>query len=255
MNTRRVMLPCLGLLLALTACQSSASSTAGSPSTQKTARSSLMSSVATLGTTTYAISLTTPRFTANGVVDPIGDSVTVITHGEGAHGPITVETLTLAEGSWAKIDLGTGGPAMGINPNKWLRLDSSRLSAGTLPFDQNDLHDAFDLNTVLSGVTSVQRSDQQHYRGVIDLTGVRGVASLVPAGSTLGAADRDLPFSATTDPQGRLVDLLVGTTPANGFDCAISDYSAPAGIQRPDDNDTVTAPATVYDLLRADLTG
>jgi hypothetical protein len=254
LKTRWFALLCLGLAVTLgvAGCHSAPPSAAGHPSSQATARDSLVSSVTTLATTTYAISLTTPRWSANGVVDPVGDSVTVTTHGQRSSGPITVETLTLAEGSWAKIDLGAAGPDLGIDPDKWLRLDSARLPAGSLPFDQGDLADAFDLNDVLSGITSVTRSDSQHYAGTIDLTGVRGVTSMVPAGSGLGSAATSLPFSATTDPQGRLIDIKVGS--AAGFDCVISDYSAPSGIQRPDDNDTIAAPASAYSLLRADRT-
>jgi len=77
---------------------------------------------------------------------------------------------------------------------------------------------------------------------------------MVPAGSALGAAAAQ-PAVRRDDRSAGAPDRPDRRKGVTGrFDCSISDYSAPAGIQRPDDNDTVTAPAAAYTLLRADHT-
>ena len=261
MNTRRITTASLSFLtcatLGLAGCHSSSSTDAGSPSSQASAKDNLMSSLASLGTTSYAISLTTPQISATGAVDPVGDTISVTARGTREGEAVKIESLTVEQSSWARIDLGTASEQMGINPSKWLRLDPSELTSASLPFDKSDLTDAFDLDHILGGIIAVTRVDAQHYSGTIDLSGVRGVNSIVPAGDSLGAAAKNLPFTATTDPRGRMTELRVG--PKGGtaaFDFKISDYNVAETVDPPDDDDVVIAPKSVYGLLRVDrLTG
>ena len=253
MNTRRtVIVAGLALVLSAVAGCHSAGSTTSSPSSGSV-KDSLLGSIAAMGRTSYAIELTADHLNASGSVDPTQDVASLTA--EETHGgqTVRVQALSIAADSWAKLDLGSQTRTLGIEPGKWLHLDPEKVSgAGSLPFDQADKGDAFDLRNVLDGVISVSRIDAQHFRGTIDLTGVHGVASLVPAGSRLGAAAASVPFTATLDGQGRLTDLRVGTEgQVWSFDFDISDYSAAVPPQAPNDVDVVRAPSGVYRYLRA----
>ena len=255
MKTRRIAVIVAGLSIVsvgLAGCHSGGTTTATSTSTVL-AKDTLVGSLGALAHTSYAIELTTQHLNAIGSVDPNGNVVTITAHGTRSGQPIRVQTLSIAQDSWAKIDIGTDGQKMGINPSKWLRLDPTKVAgAGSMPFDQSDVADAFDLRDVLSGIITVNRVDPQHYKGTIDLTGVHNVASLVPAGSRLGSAATNVPFTATTDRHGRLTDLEVGGVgPDYSFDLGISDYSAAAPVEPPNDVDVVTAPNAAYQLVRA----
>jgi hypothetical protein len=259
-TTRRTAAIVAGLALSVSAglglggCSSSPD--ASSSDSSAGAKDSLMASVRPLGTTTYAISLRTDTMTAVGSVDPAGNTATLTASTERDGEPVTIDVLTIAADSWAKMDLGATGETMGIDPKKWLKLDPAKLTARSLPFDRSDLADAFDLTDVLHGILSVSRTDAQHYSGSIDLTGAESGSSIIPTGTALGAAGKNVPFTATLDRQGRLIDLAVGRTSEGGasafaFDLGISDYSAPAPVDRPDDNEVMTAPADAYPLLAA----
>lgn len=254
MNTHRIAATVVGmsiLAVGLSGCHSG--SDAG-PTSQATAKDTLVSSLGALATTSYAIELTTQHLSASGSVDPAGKVVTVTAESTHDGQPLRVQALSIDEDSWAKIDLGSDSQKAGINPAKWLRLDPTKLTAaGSLPFDSADLADAFDIRDVLNGIITVSRVDDQHFKGTIDLTGVHNVASLVPAGSKLGAAGTNVPFTAVTDHQGRLTHLQVGSVGEDySFDLGISDYSAAAPIDPPNDVDVVTAPTTAYPLIKAD---
>jgi hypothetical protein len=250
LNTRRIAVAGLGLLLSATVGLAGCHSTTATPQSQPSAKDTLVGSLDALATTNYAISLKTPQITAAGSVDPIGDVLTLTARGTHAGQPATIEALSIQQDNWAKIDLGTESTHMGINPSKWLLLDPTKLTAGSLPFDRSDPSDAFDLGDVLAGIIAVNRTGAQHFTGTIDLSGVHGVTSLVPAGSSLGAAAANVPFTATVDAEGRLTDLNVGgTAHAYSFDFGISDYSAAAPVDPPDDVDVVTAPSAAYKLL------
>jgi hypothetical protein len=260
--TRRVAAALLAIIslgagLGVAACGSSDSGSSdsggGHPATAASSRSELVASVDALATTTYAMTLTTSRVSAIGTVDPIAGSVTMTTKAKRGGEPVTIENLTLADRSWARVDIGALDADYGIDPAKWLKLDPSLLTAGSLPYDQSRFRDAFDLSDVLAGVTTATRGVNGHYSGRINLAGVAGVASMVPAGSGLGAGAGDLPFTAVLDARGRLTDLHVtGSDPAAAFDFGISDYSASTAADPPNDIDVMAAPADAYGLLRGD---
>jgi hypothetical protein len=257
LNTRRIAVIVAGLSLLASATASlagcHASGTSISPPTQATVKDALLESLHALGNTSYAMSLRTSDLTASGSVDPIGDIATVTTKGTHGGQPGKIEALAIQQDSWAKIDLGPASKRMGISTSKWLLLDPSKLTEGSLPFDESDLSDAFDLGDVLNGIITVTRTDTRHYTGTLDLSGVHGVISLVPAGSGLADA-QDVPFAATLDSEGRLTDLKVGGGSGHdySFDFGISDYSAAATVDPPNDIDVVAAPSAAYSLLRAE---
>jgi len=109
------------------------------PSTQAIAKTSLMSSVATLATTTYAISLNHAALHRYGVVDPIGDSVTVTTYRPGSRRPDHGRNADARRGQ-----LGQDRSRVRRLPT-WASTRTSaaarlvRLPAAPLPFDQSDL--------------------------------------------------------------------------------------------------------------------
>ncbi|HEY2792317.1 MAG TPA: hypothetical protein VGJ28_08185, partial [Micromonosporaceae bacterium] len=172
MNTRRIAGTVAGLGLTVVLCLSGCNGSSPATVSGADAKTALVSSLDALSTTTYAIAVTTARVSATGSVDPTGDVISVTAEGERAGKPATFSALTIEQASWAKINIGASGRAMGINPAKWLALDPTKLSAGSLPFDQSHPTDAFDLRTVMTGIISVKQVDSRHYTGSIDLTGL-----------------------------------------------------------------------------------
>lgn len=253
--TRRVAVVVLALAgLTVAGCSSGNPGASGHPTSSTDPKSDLLASVRTLATTTYAVTLTMPAVTAIGAVDPVAGSISVTAKTVHDGAPATIQDLTVGGANWAKIDIGPDDDvSYGIDPDKWLKLDPARITVGSLPYDQARFADAFDLSNVLAGVTSVAEPSRGHYSGRINLTGVAGVASMLPAGSGLGAAAEDLPFTAAADAQGRLTDFKVGGSDAVAtFDFGISDYGAPTAVDPPIDDDVVVAPSVAYGLLRGD---
>jgi hypothetical protein len=256
LNTRRIagIVAGLGLLVSASMGVAGCHSSGSGAQSDADVKGTLVGSLSALSTTSYAISLTTPRISAVGSVDPVSDVIAVTAKGKRLGQPATFQALAIAQDSWAKINIGSQGQQMGINPAKWLSLDPTKLSAGSLPFDQAHPSDAFDLRDIMAGIISVKQADAQHFSGAIDLTGLRGVTSFLPAGSSLGSGAKAVPFVATVDPQGRLIDFKVGggTGHTYAFDLKISDYSAAALAEPPDDVDVVAAPSAAYTLLRTE---
>jgi hypothetical protein len=251
-SRRRVANIAVGLGLFVVAgmagCSHSSSKSSQSGASPKEA---LVASVRVLATTSYAVSLTSTDVTAIGAVDPVGGTATVTARGTLEGSPARIDVLMIAADSWAKVDLGAQSHDLGISPSKWMKLDPTKLTTTTLPFDPADLADAFSLSDVLSGLLSVKRTDAQHYTGTIDLASVHDIGSLIPAGNALGAAAKDVPFTATLDKKGRLTDFRVAGPSSISFDFGISDYSAAAPVNRPNDNQVVPAPTEVYSILDA----
>jgi hypothetical protein len=256
LKTRRTAAAVAGLVClaaSLAGCHSSGSS--GPSASPVSPKDTLVGSLRPLATSSYAIALTASGLTASGAVDPVADTVMVTARATHDGEPIRVQALSIEQDSWAKIDLGPSDQTTGINPAKWLLLDPDKVtSPGSLPFDQTDPADAFDLGNVLDGIITVTRTDAQHYTGTIDMAGVRDVSSLVPAGRSLSPGAANVPFTATLDKQGRLTDLVVGGGAGHdyAFDLGISDYDAAAPVDQPNDVDVVNAPASAYALLRTD---
>jgi hypothetical protein len=216
------------------------------------AKNALVASITPLATTSYAISLTAGSVSAIGAIDPVSHTASVTAQNTATTAPAKVSVLMIDSDSWAKVDPGTHGRMPGVNPAKWLKLDPTKLTPASLPFDASDLTDAFDLRHLMQGILTVSRTDDRHYSGSIDLTGAQGVNSLIPAGRALGSTATDVPFTATLDGQGRLTDFAAGSTVAGavGFDFGISDYAAAAPPERPNDDQVTTAPNSVYPLLK-----
>ena len=251
MNTRRIASLCLplGILLAagLAGCTTGHAGASASPSAAAL-RQELIASVGALSTTSYAVTLTTPQYHANGAVDPVSGDIDLTATGTEKGQSITVEAMTVGPDNWARVDAGAGDEELGITPNKWLRLDPLDLGATSLPFDRTNLADAFDMQDVLDGVTSVSRTDGEHLTGRINLADVQ-VNSMIPTGKAVGAGGTDLPFTATIDASGRLTEFVVVNGGAPTFDFSVSDYGAAARVTPPDDINVIKAPASAYSLL------
>jgi hypothetical protein len=170
---------------------------------------------------------------------------------------LTIGVIWVSPDVWLKYDLGGGvGRQLGIDPNKWMHVDVSRLT--NLPRKllinvATTTGDPFNLADLLDGLLTVRRTDPTHYAGTIDLTRTRGPVAFPEAQTkTIGDQSRSVPFSAVLDAQGRLTYLKIDASAAMSqlvTEITITDYGVPQTITKPTATEVATAPPALYGLL------
>lgn len=261
MNTRRMAVTGLAAAcFALTACATSnATPTSGqsSPALSSPALSgkdALISALATIGSTSYNVTITQGTLNGTGAVDPVAKNATVDVKGLEQGTNVEIQALQFGADLYGKFDLGSAGDAQfGIDPTKWMKVDQSKLTGpNAKPFDLTS-GDALDVAGLVAGLNSVQQTDATHLAGTVDLTKATG-ASAPSAGelTTAGAPAKTTPFTATLDGQGRLVELKVDADSFNKdltFDIAFSAFGSATPISAPAASDIIPAPDAVYQIM------
>jgi hypothetical protein len=249
------------LCLAVSACGTASTGTGGllgsqaatgspSPAVSKDA---LLASIKELGTTSYKYTGTQAGVTLTGVADPPKKAANVSARGTVSGIAIKEDVIGIGNDLWVKADLGSAlNRQLGVKTTRWMHVDTTKLgAAANLPFHLAG-GDVLDISGLLNGVTDVHRTDARHYTGTINLTSASGVSALSQDDlDKLGAKAKAMPFTATLDERGRLVDVAVDTSSVDksvSFKLAISDYGAPVAIAKP--ASSVEAPAGVYQLFK-----
>ncbi|MFK3981334.1 hypothetical protein ACI2K4_13270 [Micromonospora sp. NPDC050397] len=162
--------------------------------------------------------------------------------------------LTVDKEAWARINFTeteglTGLPKL---PNKWMRLDPTKLTDDDSLPTEYDGADVASLKPVLANTTIVQ-SASGNYRGTVDLSGP-AAADILSEETIAGIGDgaKTLPFQATVDVDGRLTTFVVkvpavGKTKAYDYSVTYGDYGKAPAVAAP--TDAVPAPALAYELL------
>jgi hypothetical protein len=245
--------------LALSACSSSSTSTSSSPSAAAStsapasASAALTSAIVGLGGQAFDLRVAAAGATGTGSVDPSKRAVTFDAKGSEGGETFELNLTALAADLWVKVDLGSLNAQVGLDPSKWLKVDSSKIDFNSIGLDVLNSTDVLDLTSMQRAMSNVQRTDDTHLTGTIDLTALTGVVS--PDSSDLtkaGAAAKAVPFTATLDDQGRLSELKInGDSIGSGLsiDIAITNIGAASPITTPAASDVVPAPQAIYQIL------
>ncbi|GIJ08768.1 hypothetical protein ACFFMR_01585 [Micromonospora andamanensis] len=162
--------------------------------------------------------------------------------------------------SWVKLDLkgqaATSVPgADRLNLGKYQHLDQNRIKGNrSLGFDFEKV-DPAGSEALTQAVTDVQRTGDGAYAGTLDLSKAADAGSLDPTLVTaLGAEANSVPFTATTDAQGRLTELVIklpeaGQAAGQEIKVTYSDYGNATEATKPSADQVVEAPPELYNLL------
>ncbi len=265
MKTRRLAPVGLSVLaaavLAITGCTTSstpsappaASASASATGATPAAKDALLSSIDPLTKTSYKYTLTSSGLTGQGANDPANKKATLTLSGQQQSNSITINVVVLATDMWMKLNLGTNNNNLNISTDKWFHVDATKLGANpNLPVDPNG---AANTANLLTGAVDVQRADARHFSGTLDLTkGTNNNMLGQPDIDRLATKLKAVPFTATTDDQGRLSELkidLAAVDPAlSAVQSTYSDYGTTVTVTRPDPAQVVEAPDSVYQLFK-----
>jgi hypothetical protein len=241
-----------GTTTATSSASPSASASAGSAAPAG-ARDALLASIDPLTKTSYKYTLTTAGLTGQGANDPANKKATLSLTGQQQSNSVTIEVTTIGTDMWMKLNFGTNNNNLNISTDKWFHVDATKLGANpNLPVDPNG---AANTANLLTGAVDVQSSDAHHFSGTLDLTkgtttGMLGQADVERLATKLKA----VPFTATTDDQGRLSNLKIDLSTVDptlaAVQTAFSDYGTTVTANRPDPAQVVEAPDSVYQLFK-----
>ena len=143
-------------------------------------------------------------------------------------------------------------PAMLGGTGQWMHLRAGDLSAASsfnvLPGD-----DPAGVRAMLTAVTGVKRTGPRGFAGTIDLT--RSERYSAQTLESLGAKAAFVPFTATTDTQGRLIalstDLSSIVSGAGQLTTGFSDFGVPVEVERPPAAETTELPTRLKSVIDA----
>ncbi|MFD6754073.1 hypothetical protein [Micromonospora gifhornensis] len=173
---------------------------------------------------------------------------------------MTLDLIHAKPDSWVKLDL-QGAAASSVpgrdklSLGKYQHLDQTRIQGNrSLGFDFEKVDPAGSA-VLTQAVTEVRRTGDGAYAGTIDLSKAAEAGSLDQSMITaLGAQANSVPFTATTDAQGRLTELVLqvpgtGETAAQEIRVTYSDYGNATAAQKPPADQVVEAPPELYNLF------
>ena len=206
-------------------------------------------SVEPLVTSNYQFTITSAAFTGEGSRD-VQDRVAKVTGTGVANGvSMKIDFMRVDDDAYAKLDFGALNTQLGIQSDKYLHLDLSKL-AGTADLPLNLTGAPIDLGGLLAGLNDdVTTTDGRIYVGSIDLTKATG--NIAPDADVLrnvGDKARSVPFTEKLDDQGRLTDLKIdggSIAPQLAFDATVTGYGTATTVTEPAASVVVEAPDSV----------
>ena len=235
--------------LGLAACGTRPGS-AATPPAQASPADTLTTALAALKNTGYDATLTIPAqgATVTTSVDYANKAATQTVY-LGGQTPYKAFT-EIGSDLWFKADFGPMNQNLNIDKATWYKVDASKLTPATLPFDLSGSGQPrptapiawpLGIGAVFANTANVTRTDATHLAGVVDLT--KAEASGKSSGTDAAA-----PFTATLDGQGRLTELkITGATLNLGI--TFSHYGSPTPIAAPAPGGVLPAPDALYQAL------
>ncbi|MGW0505284.1 hypothetical protein [Micromonospora sp. NPDC003241] len=174
---------------------------------------------------------------------------------------ISLDLIHAKPDSWVKVDLkgsaATSVPGLDrLNLGKFQHLDQNRIQGDrNLGFDFDKVDPAGSA-ALTQAVTEVQRTGDGNFTGTIDASKAAEAGSLDQGVITaLGPEANAVPFTATTDAQGRLTELVLRMPPTGAaagqeIKMTYSDYGNATAAQKPPADQVVEAPPELYNLFR-----
>jgi hypothetical protein len=145
---------------------------------------------------------------------------------------------------WMKFG---GAMAQLTGGKKWLHMDMQKLDNGALGSS-----DPAEAAKTLQSAANVQRVGEHEFKGTLDLTKSPGLAGK-DAAKELGAKGKAVPFTATTDDQGRLVEMTVDMTSlaaeAGTLKSTYSDFGTKVSVTAPPKSDVGEMPKELAGLV------
>jgi hypothetical protein len=243
MRTRRVTVPAMGVMAAVALAVSGCSaddaaapgSTVGTPAPSASsaaadpaAASALGTAAATLGNTSFKVSLTAGSgVKVVGTIDAPNGRGTADLTATGSNTDLAVQTRLDGQDLYVQV------PGI-TKAGTWTRIDVSRLPEGANVGLRPGQIDPANTAQLLGSTTDVRQTGSRSYAGTLDLTKVAGVTGL--------------------DEQGRLSELTIQLPAVNGqpaqpLEVLYTDYGIAVGDLTPDPATVVEAPANLYTTL------
>ncbi|MEV0727431.1 hypothetical protein [Polymorphospora sp. NPDC050346] len=219
-------------------------SATSAPSADPAAVEALSTAAKRLNDDSLRVTMEATGLSSRGQLDPQGDRGTMTMALDTGQGQaVQIEVVAVDKTVYLKVP---GLPDVG---DKWVRVDVARL-AGT-DFDILPEGDPAGADRMIKSVVEARRDGPTNFSGTLDL-------SQTPAGSfgiqqALGDNAKALPFTATTDAQGRLTGLdidLTSVEPTLGtLKMTYSDFGSPVNVTAPPAGQTVEAPDSLMQFL------
>jgi hypothetical protein len=154
---------------------------------------------------------------------------------------------------WLNVAYPDVNAALGISPRQWILASPASLKLGAGARFDVASRDPLDLAQLVAGITTVSQSDATHLAGSIDYTRSHGVSAPdADELSEVGAAAQTTPFTATLDPEGRLLAVTIDADAYNPDltrTITLSAYGHAPDPARPAAATVVPATPTVYQLF------
>jgi len=114
-------------------------------------------------------------------------------------------------------------------------------------------YDVLDMAGLMTTTSGLARKDATHITGTVDLTRSTGVSAPTPSDlEKAGPGAAKIPFTATVDDQGRLIDLVIQADAVDRDltnEYAFSNIGKPGPVAAPAAADVATTPASVYQIF------
>ncbi|MFI7550568.1 hypothetical protein ACIBQ2_12530 [Micromonospora sediminimaris] len=239
-----------------------ASATGAVPEVDTDAKQALLDSTREIRNGNFRFSMTSAGSVAEGQVHQPSQSAEIkVRLGESTDDlAISLDLIHAKPDSWVKLDLqgqaATSVPgADRLNLGKYHHLDQSRIKGNrSLGFDFDKV-DPAGSEALTQAVTEVRRTGDGAYAGTLDLSKAADAGSLDPSVITaLGPEAKSVPFTAKTDAQGRLTEMVIqlpeGSRPAGQeIKVTYSDYGNATAATKPSADQVVEAPPELYNLF------
>lgn len=243
MNTRRlatVVAIVAALGLTVTACKTAETPATSAPGAAATGTAApadplaeLTAAALKLNEQSVRVTVSSTALNGGGLMDPRSKAMDMSLEFSGS---MTMHMIVVGDDAYLKLG---GLPGA---PKRWLHLDATRLG----PDSQLSLMPDGDpgrARKLISGVAEVRKTGPHHFAGTLD---PRKARPNDPGLRQLGEKAQSIPFTARTDEQGRLVELVLemsGQQPSAGkLITRYTDFGVPLQLTKPAAADTEEAP-------------
>ncbi|MGI5214543.1 hypothetical protein [Plantactinospora sp. CA-290183] len=251
MKTRPLAVTGLALVATLSfgvaGCNSDAGSTGGTGTGTETtpARSAadeLAAAAKKLNEDTVKVAMSMSGMESSGAIDPAGNKGKMSLTMSGQGQSLKIELLTLDNDIYMKM---AGMPGM---PDKWMRVDASKVKEGTT-LDMMPKDDASGAGNLVNSMVDVERTGEGSFTGTMDMSKSRHANAETL--QQLGEKGKAIPFTAKTDAQGRLVEFTIDMSSVlsslGQLKTTYSGFGDPVEVTKPAASEVTEAPQALLD--------
>ncbi|AVT30455.1 MULTISPECIES: hypothetical protein [unclassified Plantactinospora] len=213
---------------------------------ETSAADALAASVRKLNEDTFTVSLKMSVMSAQGAMDPKGKKANLAMKLDAPGQSMDFKIILLDADLFVKY---AGLPGL---PKEWMRVDAAKIKDGsTLDIMPED--DPMGVNNLMKGIVSVDRVGEREFKGTLDLA--KSPTADPESLKVFGDKVHAVPFTATVDAQGRLVEIVADTMTVSPLigDMKVSydNFGKPVEITPPKSSEVVEMPAEMLGLMDA----